>query len=129
MEPEKSDSGSNDWKPQIMCRIIYLPRLLECLRADRPEMLYLRVHDALIGDNTGLYCWTVNQKHSHVTQVPSITGGDSISGSISFPGNIKENYLEIEIEELARQLFGVSPLHPVLSHIQILSRICINEEV
>ncbi|MGN0295158.1 MAG: GNAT family N-acetyltransferase [Lachnospiraceae bacterium] len=123
------DPGSSDWKPQIMCRIIYLPRLLECLRADRPELLYLQVHDALIEENTGLYRWTVDRKHSHVTRIAQNPYLDSASDNIFQPEKTEENFIEIEIEDLAEQLFGVVPLHPVLSHIKVLSRICINEEV
>lgn len=110
-----SDTGDgNSWKPQIMCRIIYLPRLLTCLRADCPRTIYLQVHDLLIEGNNGLYRWSVDREHSCVTRIGDETEVD---------------YLDISIEDLAEQLFGIAPLHPLLSHIRVLNRICINEEV
>lgn len=121
-----TDADNSGWKPRIMCRIVYLPRLLECLRADQRKIVYLQVHDSLIEANNGLYRWFIDREHSCVTRLNQI------------PGNIRNvnhmeqkefDYLAVEIEDLAEQLFGVVPLNPSLSHIRILNRICINEEV
>lgn len=118
-----TDTDSNGWKPQIMCRIIYLPRLLECLRANQPKIVFLQIFDPLIEANNGLYRWSIDREHSHVTRL------DHITDDICSTDQAELNWLTIGIDDLAEQLFGVKPLNPSLSHIRTLNRICINEEV
>lgn len=129
----------NGWKPQIMCRIIHLPHLLECIRAECSKKIYLLVEDPLITENSGWYCWMVDQKESYVTRpdtVPSdiiydtvISGGLRERNHIFTQNGVEVSSLRIGIEDLAKQLFGVASLHPSLCHVKVLGRICINEEV
>lgn len=113
---EDSAREKDSWKPQIMCRIIHAKHFLECLRAYSRQNINLFLKDPLITDNTGWYCWQVDQFTSRVQRLEED----------SFPTG---DCLTISIEDLAEQLFGIAPLHPSLSQIKVLKRICINEEV
>ena len=134
------DSEKNGWKPQIMCRIVHLQHFLECMRAERPKKVYLQIEDPLISENSGWYCWMVDQKESHAAHldtVPSdMTYGTDMSGGIHgnshdfifIKNGVEISSLTIGIEDLAEQLFGKAPLHLSLSHVKVLDRLCINAE-
>lgn len=128
-EDIETSFDKNDWKPQIMCRIIHVVRLLECLRAVGWQKIYLFIQDALIWENAGWYCWQVDQYVSKVQRLESCPADISPDTPPMMQGDTKVSCLKIDVEELTEQLFGISPLHPALSQIKILKRICINEEV
>lgn len=126
---EETSHEKEGWKPQIMGRIIHAKRLLECLRADRSLKIYLFIQDSLILDNTGWYCWQIDEYTSNVQRIESCP-----PEIVPDMPPVRQNHetiscLRICIEELTEQLFGIVPLHPSLSHLKILKRICINEEV
>ncbi|MDY2629681.1 MAG: GNAT family N-acetyltransferase [Lachnospiraceae bacterium] len=136
----KKDSGQvfesgvkhepESWKPQIMCRIIHLPHFLECIRAQCRKKIYLRIFDPLIPDNSGFYCWQVDSESSHVTYLgKDISDRNQNPDVLFYEDGVEISSVFFKIEELAEQLFGVVPLHPSLEHLNVLSRICINEEV
>lgn len=143
IEPSEPDLYKNSekkaWKPQIMCRIIHVPRLLECIRAEYRKKIYLQISDTFISENTGVYCWDVDSETSYVVRLCEEeaekvckTGIFETDGRVPFRDNrdrAEVTGLVISIEELAEQLFGVIPLHPSLAHVKVLRRICINEEV
>lgn len=133
-EPEPSGNSEDGlWKPQIMCRIIHLPRFLGCIRAQCPKKIYLQIYDPLLSENTGFYCWELDSRSSRVTDIDKKTFELSVikknSGDLLYEDGVEISRVSFGIEELAEQLFGVTPLHPSLKHVSILSRICINEEV
>lgn len=131
-EKDSLTSGSsdiNDWRPQIMCRIVHVVRFLECLRAAGHQIIYLFIRDSLIWDNAGWFCWQIDEDTSRVQRLKNRPSEILPDGSSVIQDGIRVSCLEIDIADLAKQLFGAAPLHPALSQIRILKRICINEEV
>lgn len=118
------------WKPQIMCRIVHAVRLLECMRAEYDKKIYIQIHDSLISENSGWYCWMVSPVESIVTRLDdvSIARIPEINRGLGQDGQ-EVSCLTLEIEELAEQLFGIVSLNPALFGVRILRKICINEEV
>lgn len=133
LEAEPKIEESAVQKAQIMCRIIHAKRFLECLRANSPQKINLFLKDLVISDNTGWYCWQVDESNSKVQPLKEkyfpLESEILPNSTAAIQGNEVVPCLIISIEELAEQLFGIAPLHPVLSQIKILKRICINEEV
>lgn len=135
---EKNETEKELWKPQIMCRIIHLVRFLECIRSECSKKVYLYVHDPLISENEGWYCWQVEQQKSQVARLGTFALDDVFEkheieilqqDDTYLRDGLEYSSLTIGIENLAEQLFGVAPLHSALSHVKVLNRICINEEV
>lgn len=115
LEEERVCEGDPPFEivPYIMARITHVEKMLELLRSIEPISVVLKVQDAVIKENNGLFLWEISSQESKCKKIL---------------GEADMAVISVSIAELTEFVFGKRVING-LEKVKVLSRICINEAV